>query len=162
CNLASQAQGLSTKNRALISQNILAYRFRYGQNWELKLQNDRVLKHDYMFFKDLWTSEKDTLYYDVEKANISYPNSQLHLFHIQLSGLIFPTDSLRHGFQFIFFYGQNYLVGVDNATDKLVFLSGDFFLSDYASDFQLDVGKPVSFYNYLYLRYFNMSLHGIK
>lgn len=158
----ANGQELSEKNRALISENIIAYRFRYGQNWELKLLNKQVLTKNTMFFRDLWTSEKTALHIEVSNVKIDYPNNKFHFFYIVLRNLSFPDDTLRDQYHFLFLSGQDYLVGINNITDTPIFLSGDFFLSSYASDFQLDKSKPKSFYDYLYIRYFNMSITNIK
>ena len=158
----ANGQELSEKNRNLISQNLIAYRFRYGQNWELKLQNKQVLTKNTMFFRDLWTNEKTSLYFEVQNVKINYPNNKYHFFHIVLRNFIFPEDTLRDEYHFLFLSGQDYLVGINNITDAPIFLSGNFFLSPYASDFQLEKSKPESFYEYLYIRYFNMSITHIK
>jgi hypothetical protein len=158
----ANGQELSLRNQALVSENIIAYRFRYVQNWELKLLNKQVLTKNSMFFRDLWTTEKTPLHIEVSNIKIDYPNNKFHFFHIVLRSLFFPDDTLRDQYHFLFLSGHDYLVGINNITDTPIFLSGDFFLSPYASDFQLDNSKPESFYNYLYIRYFNMSITNIK
>lgn len=158
----ANGQELSEKNRNLISQNLIAYRFRYGQNWELKLQNKQVLAKNAMFFRDLWTNEKTSLFFEVQNVKVNYPNKKYRFFHIVLRNILFPEDTLRDEYHFLFLSGQDYLVGINNITDAPIFLSGNFFLSPYASDFQLEKSKPESFYDYLNLRYFNMSITHIK
>jgi len=162
CTCLAMGQELSKKNQDLISQNIIAYRFRYGQNWDLKLQNNQVLEKNAMFFKDLWPNEKDKLYLEVENIKINYPNDKFHFFHVKLRSLTFPSDTLRDEYHFIFLSGHDYIVGVNKLNDIPIFVSGDFFLSPYSSDFKLDKNLPESFYNYLYIRYFNLQITNIS
>jgi hypothetical protein len=157
-----KAQGLNDRQKKLVIRNIISYHFRYAINYDLGLSANNVLKGEKYFFNEFWPDEKNRLEIDVESPVLTYPIPHYQLYRI-INKFKFYSDSLIH-FRNMhsFHFDENYLIAVDSNTGTIKFLSGNFFLSPIASDFNLIKNSPASFLEYLKIRFFNIKPINIK
>jgi hypothetical protein len=158
-----RAQELNSQQLDFISRNILSYHFREALNHEINLKSDRILADTRYFFDELWPKENQDLKLDVFVNSLVYPVNEFKLYTINKKGFQIGNDSIRIYRTLSSFQADEiYLVAYNPSNGKLKFISGNFFQSSIESDFNLDIGKPSTFNEYLILRTYNWGAKDIE
>jgi hypothetical protein len=154
------AQTLADTLLEQVSQNIVVYNFRFGLDYELKLSNN-VLRDGEPFYRILSPAAGTNLDIQANKIEFNYPKTGLEFYEIIKLRFTFLDNKGSMNIE-SFAANRKYLVAVNPLVNKLRFISGNFFLSRIAADFELDAERPESFFKYLEVRYYNMGLTKIK
>lgn len=150
-----QAQVLPDSISSLVSKNIISFHFRYALDYDLFVKKDLLLTEKH-FFEDFWVGSNKKLNLEQKKIELKYPVLEFNLFQVWKKHFQFSNDSITR--QIIVSslpYDELYLVAIGNKTIK--FISGNFFKTRIAEDFNLNEKVPDSFTAYLSLKYYNIK-----
>lgn len=149
-----------------IEKNILIYRVN-----NLDLRNVCTYGKPLNFDK-LLPSKNQTLSYNMILDSLTNYNSDVTLFKLSTKYYFLEEKKLKNG---SFTYNEvkfqtsddiniynEFLVGYSRNDKKLIYISGDFFKSCIAENFNLNENKPNSFKQFLKLKLYNYSIEKIS
>jgi hypothetical protein len=158
------AQVLNKSVENAIVKNIVSYHFRYALEFDLNLSSDGILLSDNkMFFTELWPTNENVLKISISESDLYYPKSNYKIYSIFKRGFQIGNDSVStYRILSSFSADDKYLIAYDEESDRIKFLSGNFFKSLISGDFDLALQRPDSFYDYLKIRSYNLECKDIK
>ncbi len=158
------AQMLDSISETKIVHNILSFHYRFSLSYDLQLDGNDLLQSDEkLFFMDLWPTIGNKLKIRIEKSSISYPIKDYLIYSVYKKGFQMGNDSISsYRLLTSLLADEYYLIAHNMVSGKLKFLSGNFFKSTIASDFELDIKKPETFYDFLKIKFYNFNVNDIK
>ena len=158
----ASGQSISEHSRMMISRNIMSYHYRFAMNYDLNLSSDGVLQNDDFFFEELWPTDEKPLDFDIVESELAYPEKGYAVYQIHKKGYGIGNDSVR-----IFThlsslkFDDDYLIALNKEEGKIKFISGNFFKSKIADDFDIDVSNIDSIVSYLRWRLYHTKPESI-
>jgi len=137
----------------IIGKNIISYHIRYSLNHDLGLKYNAILNNERYFFTRMMPDCNYNLSIKVYDSKFNYPDSTYKIFEFVKIGFQMQSDSTGNSWSTnSFLADDNYLAAINPLTKKIKFLSGNFFISPFSSDFRLNEKVPLSFISYLKIR----------
>ncbi len=160
CN--SQVIDSVTLNK--VRRNILAYHIRYSLPYDFGLKEDGYLyEREKYKFERLIPSGDLKLKIEFSPCNaLSYPLSDYKLFELKKSGFSF-YDQEGKGYHFrmsSFSCDEKYLIGIDENTKQIKYISGAMFLHDISDDFRFEEEKD--FIDFINIKLYNYEFTDIE
>lgn len=145
----------------LILHNIISYHIRHAVEGDIPLtSNGLLIPNVKSIFQKLMPAdgqlETEIMPYN---GDLSYPDKDYQLLTIHLPGFkVIRPDNMSitthlHAFRF----DDDYLIAYNPKNASIKYISGNFFKSPIAQDFELDNNRPESFFSYLRLRCYAMN-----
>jgi len=164
------AFGLYAQERFIkdnVSQNIMFYNIcksNYIERVKEHIKNQTVGNR---FYSDYFIPPKGTeLKLDVYRCeDIQYPVEGYSIYGIKKEGYFYFNDSIMYKRDCIdcyFYYDNFFLVAYNAEREKILFLSGNFFIDSIEDDFEFDINNPQTFYNYLRIKCFRYQIDGFE
>ncbi|SKA47180.1 hypothetical protein SAMN04488128_108124 [Chitinophaga eiseniae] len=156
----TSAQSLDRKNLTILEHNIISYHIRNAVPADLPVgKNDVLFPNGKPLFQQLMPiNGKLRIVIEPYKGNIKYPDADYQIFTILLPGFKYDlADSTSYSVHLLGFpFDENYLVAYNHKNCSIKYISGNFFKSRVAEDFNLNPENIASFNDYLMLRCYNM------
>lgn len=150
------AQYINNRDGALIAHNIISYHIRYAVDADASI----IIPPGRIPIFQLLMPVDDK--FEVEltpyKGKEDYPIKGYQLFSIYLPDLAYlqKSEIVKSRKLLGFPFDENYLVAYNSKDSAIKYISGNFFKSSIAEDFNLNNSDPSSFFKYLKLRCYNL------
>lgn len=159
-NNTISGQYLDSESRILLENNIISYHIRNAVEGDLPIGSNGVLtpSENPIFKKLMPVNGKLRLIIEPYKGKIRYPDGDYQIFSVQLPGFKYDlADSTAYSVSMLgFLFDENYLVAYNARNSSMKYISGNFFKSRVAEDFDLSLENVTSFHDYLMLRCYYM------
>ncbi|WP_316812831.1 hypothetical protein [Pedobacter heparinus] len=158
-----KAQKSEDDLKNLVIKNILSYQFRYALDYKLFIEHKDLLQGERLFFNEFWSDSTKKLKIDMFKSELAYPVKGYTIYRFFKKGYRFKVDSNTESYSpSSADFDEDYLVAYNERTKSIKFISGNFFKSKIADDFKLDLNNPLTFSDYLKLKYYNTKCTQFK
>ena len=131
-----------------IKANIFAYNISHPQYNSAECYNSAYLYSEF----------KKSRNYKIEKSNVIYPKGNIELYSVEDT----QSYTFSDGVPFSFLISTRKLIGINKLNDGLLFISGSFYKTQIAEDFELNSSIPESFIEFLKLKLYNYNIEQIK
>lgn len=164
CTNSNAQDDVEDKIYNYVSKNIIAYTIKTSQIFDVE---NKINVDTRLYFDLLIPNFGSKLMVDISKhSEQKYPNKNYILYSIKRYGFgMIDIDSGKTRVPIglpIKSNNSNYLIGYDVVNDKIIFISGDFYLTKITSDFNLNVNNPETFLKLIELRFYKLNVTEIQ
>jgi hypothetical protein len=144
-----------------ITDNIVLYKLSNSNSQEFGIEENGLFKEKLPAVFSALLRNKSKLFLRYDSTSLKYPKPNYMVFKFQKNnGYTFElNDTLAIKYEYYDSYSSNiFLVAVNKLDSNIKFISGGFYLSKIAKDFDLRVDNPASFYEYLKFRLYQYNI----
>lgn len=150
------AQYINNRDGVLIAHNIVSYHIRNAVDADA---SEIISPGRTPIFQLLMPLDgKFEIEVKPYKGKEEYPIEEYQLFSLYLADLahLQKSEMVKSRKLLGFSFDENYLIAYNSKDSTIKYISGNFFKSSIAEDFNLNNSDPSSFYKYLMLRCYNL------